>query len=275
MTVRFSTSAARSMIAIACTAVTLAFLPTGVGGAQGTSGTDAQISALKQQVNALERRVTELQIATASVDTAKIRQDEAKIMLLEGQISQLQVEVRGLGADAADSGRQKGTQSASKIVAPFVVVDRAGKVVMRVSDEGGGLSRGVYFYNKNEAVVSHMGATPDGSGRVYVTMNGALPMAMMAISGDGPIFRLGAGTQKAVEIDKSSMVFYSDGGSPLSLFGTKARGKGYMELNNSGGSKMVEAGMLNAGVGYVMANPSRSSVSINGNPSVLMGGAGR
>jgi hypothetical protein len=48
-----------------------------------------------------------------------------------------------------------------------------------------------------------------------------------------------------------------------------------MELNNSDGSKMVEAGMLNAGVGYVMTNPSRSSVSPSGNPSVLMGGAGR
>jgi hypothetical protein len=48
-----------------------------------------------------------------------------------------------------------------------------------------------------------------------------------------------------------------------------------MELNNSDGSKMVEAGMLNAGVGYVMTNPARSSVSPSGNPSVLMGGAGR
>ena len=48
-----------------------------------------------------------------------------------------------------------------------------------------------------------------------------------------------------------------------------------MELNDSSGSKMVEAGMLNAGVGYVMANPSRSSVSPSGNPSELMGGAGR
>jgi hypothetical protein len=217
----------------------------------------------------------ELQIAAAKVDATKIMQDETRITVLESQFSQIAAEVRGLGAAAGDSGGQKASQPAAKIVAPFVVVDRAGKVVMRVTDEGGGLSRGIYLYNKNEVVASHLGVSSDGSGRVYVTQNGALPMAMMAISGNGPIFRLGAGTQKAVEIDKSSMVFYTDGGSPLSLFGTKDRGKGYMELNNSGGSKMVEAGMLNAGVGYVMANPSRSSVGVNGNPSVLMGGAGR
>jgi hypothetical protein len=108
-----------------------------------------------------------------------------------------------------------------------------------------------------------------------VTRKGVLPMAMMAVTPNGPVFHLGEGGKLAVGINLSSLVFYNDSGNPLSLFGTKDRGKGYMELNDSGGSKMVEAGMLNAGKGYVMANPARSSVGINGNPSVLMGGAGR
>jgi len=99
--------------------------------------------------------------------------------------------------------------------------------------------------------------------------------ASMTTGQEGGTFRLNTKGKQAVQIDKSSIVFYSDGGTPLSLFGTKERGKGYMELNDSGGMKMVEAGMLNSKVGYVLATPYRSSVDPKGNPSVLMGGAGR
>ena len=99
--------------------------------------------------------------------------------------------------------------------------------------------------------------------------------ASMTTSKDGGSFQLNTSGKQAVHMDRSSLVFYSDGGNPLSLFGTKERGKGYMELNDSTGTKMVEAGMLNSKVGYVLATPYRSSVGANGNPSVLMGGAGR
>jgi hypothetical protein len=237
---------------------------------QGASGTDQQISALRQQLAALDRRVKELEKVAVPADGGK--PDPAT---LDVRITELEARVRSLQSQVAAGVGSGGAQAATKIAAPFVVVDRAGKPIMRVTDEADGLSRGIYLYTSTAAVAAHIGATGDGSGRIYVTMNGALPMAMMAVSSNGPIFRLGAAAKKAVEIDMSSMVFYNDGGTPLSLFGTKDRGKGYMELNNSGGSKMVEAGMLNAGVGYVMANPSRSSVSPSGNPSVLMGGAGR
>lgn len=269
MTSRLSIGVARSTVAIGCT-VMLALLSTRLASTQGASGTDQQVSALRQQLAALDRRVKDLEKMAVPVDAGT--PDPAT---LAARIVELETKVRSLQSQVAAGVGTGGAQAATKILAPFVVVDRAGKPIMRVTDEADGLSRGIYMYNSNASVAAHIGVTGDGSGRIYVTMNGALPMAMMAVSSNGPIFRLGADAKKAVEIDKSSMVFYNDGGTPLSLFGTKDRGKGYMELNNSGGSKMVEAGMLNAGVGYVMANPSRSSVSPSGNPSVLMGGAGR
>ena len=130
--------------------------------------------------------------------------------------------------------------------------------------------------------------TPTGKTGIGLGVYGSSPMGVYVLKPDGQnidasltttqeggVFRLNASGKQAVQIDKSFLVFYSEGGSPLSLFGTKDRGKGYMELNNSGGLKMVEAGMLNEGKGYVLATPYRSSVGINGNPSVLMGGAGR
>jgi hypothetical protein len=121
-----------------------------------------------------------------------------------------------------------------------------------------------------------LGVFPNAPIGVYVlNADGQHIEASMTTGQEGGSLRLNTNGKQAVQIDKSSIVFYSDGGKPLSQFGTKDRGKGYMELNDSVGTKMVEAGMLKSGVGYVMATPWRSSVDINGNPSVLMGGAGR
>jgi hypothetical protein len=56
------------------------------------------------------------------------------------------------------------------------------------------------------------------------------------------------------------------------MFGTRNKSKGYMELNDSNGSKMVEAGMLDTHKGYVLASPYSPSVEPHGDPSVLKGG---
>lgn len=270
MFARLSTSAVRSAVAIACTVAVFVLLSTRSASTQGTSGANQQISVLQQQLSALDRRVQDLERAAVNVDQEKPEagKPDARIARLEAEVRSLQSEVKA----GAESG---GHQEPGQIVAPFVVVDSAGKPIMRVTEEGSGFSRGIYVYGSKTVISAHLGADADGSGRVYVTKNGELPMALMAVGASGPTFLLSGGGKHAVEIGKSSMVFYSESGNPLSLFGTKDRGKGYMELNDSGGSKMVEAGMLNAGKGYVMANPARSSVGINGNPSVLMGGAGR
>jgi hypothetical protein len=251
-------------------------LSTRIASTQGASGTEQQISALRQQLSALDRRVKDLERAAVPADQGQPEPaTQGKPGTLEGRIAQLETSVHTLQTQAKAGERSGGTEAPAQIVAPFTVVDSAGKPLMRVTEEGHGFSRGIYMYNSNVSIAAHVGSSGDGSGRVYVTKNGELPMALMAVGSQGGIFQLSAGAKKSVVIDKSYIVFYTDGGSPLSLFGTKDRGKGYMELNDSGGSKMVEAGMLKAGVGYVMTNPARSSVSPSGNPSVLMGGAGR
>jgi hypothetical protein len=238
-----------------------------------------EIKVLRQQVLALAARVKELEKKADQADSPEEGKQgkgiEQRLEALDQGQAKLNSEVRSLQREEAAGAGSGGSQAAGQIVAPFTVVDSAGKPLMRVTEEGHGFSRGIYVYDNKTLIAGHLGASGDGSGRVYVTKNGELPMALMAVGSEGGIFQLSAGAKKSVVIDKSYIVFYTDGGSPLSLFGTKNRGKGYMELNDSGGSKMVEAGMLNSGVGYVMTNPARSSVGINGNPSVLMGGAGR
>ena len=279
MAVRLSIITTRSTVAIACTLVVLAILSTRNASTQSTSGTEKQqISVLQKQLSDLNNRVKNLEqaaSATAAADQVKPEPavgEKPTSATMGARIAELEAEVRSLKSEEAGGG---GSHAAGQIVAPFTVVDSAGKPLMRVTEEGHGFSRGIYVYDSKTVIAGHMGAAEDGSGRVYVTENGQLPMALMAVGSQGGMFQVSAGGKKSVLIDKFNMVFYTDGGNPLSLFGTKNRGKGYMELNDSGGSKMVEAGMLNEGKGYVLATPYRSSVGINGNPSVLMGGAGR
>jgi hypothetical protein len=97
----------------------------------------------------------------------------------------------------------------------------------------------------------------------------------MSASAEGGSFELGLGGKPQVKMDKKSLAYYNDGGAVISVFGSKDRTKGYMELNDASGTKMVEAGSLNTRQGYVLASPYRSSVDPRGNPSVLQGGAGR
>jgi hypothetical protein len=62
--------------------------------------------------------------------------------------------------------------------------------------------------------------------------------------------------------------------TPALFLGTRKL-RGYLELNDESGNKMVEAGGLDEHKGYVLTTPYRASVDPRGNPSVLMGGAGR
>lgn len=62
--------------------------------------------------------------------------------------------------------------------------------------------------------------------------------------------------------------------TPALFLGTRKL-RGYLELNDESSNKMVEAGSLDDHKGYVLATPYRTSVDPRGNPSVLMGGAGR
>jgi hypothetical protein len=61
-------------------------------------------------------------------------------------------------------------------------------------------------------------------------------------------------------------------GNGLAFFGAKAVGKGYLDLDDADGAIMVEAGMLNSHVGYVLTNPAQPSSTPEGDPSLIKGG---
>jgi TolA-binding protein len=83
----------------------------------------------------------------------------------------------------------------------------------------------------------------------------------------------GDGGSLRSRLQKESIAFYGDdGNSALSLLGAKNREKGFLQLSDSNGDAMVEAGVLDSHKGYVLASPYQASVDPHGDPSVLRGG---
>ncbi len=279
MTARLSTNAAHSTVAFACTVFVLALSSTTTASAQGASGTDQQLSALRQQLSALDRRVKELEKMAVNVDAGKpdVAPPEARIARLEAEVRSLQSEV------TAGAGRG-GKQEPEQIIAPFVVVDRAGKPLMRVTEEGFGFSRGIYVYDSQTLIAGHLGVMQDGSGRVYVTRKGTLPVVVAAATPDGGSLAVTGptgGSNSAVKLSVGSsggrvQVFPQAGGSTQAeLKATPAGGEfdvynkqgeavGWLETTSGGNGKFtigragkiyVEAAVLQNGKGMIIAGP--------------------
>ena len=253
----FMYSSAQSADVVASTKITDPSLP-------------KEVKLLREQLQILEGRVKELEDAADVVggseeeDAKKLEQRLANI-----ERQQAKLESKAKESDKTDaSDRPEGLT----VVAPFTVVDDDGKPVMRVSVDDGTFSRGVYLFNDAGASVAHLGSSTFG-GRMYVSRPGKLPEAYLGVIEKGSQLKVGSsGSNALLLVNPEDLAFRSEGGSVLALFGTRNKSKGYLELNDSSGSKMVEAGMLDNHKGYVLASPYRASVEPHGDPSVLKGG---
>jgi hypothetical protein len=269
------------MVAITCIAGFALLFPRHAS-TQGASGTEQQLSALKLQLGALEHRVKELEKWAINVDQEKPEATATP----DARIARLEAEVRSLQSEVKAGARSGETQEPAQIVAPFVVVDSAGKPLMRVTDEGNGFSRGIYVYDSNTLITGHMGVMPDGGGRIYVTRKGILPLVVAAATSDGGSLAItgpgGGGVNKnAVKLSVESsggkvQVFPQGGGSAQAeLKGTPAGGEldvynkqgeavGWLEATSGGNGKFtigrggkiyVEAAVLQNGKGMIIAGP--------------------
>jgi hypothetical protein len=269
--IRIPLSARRRLVV----AIGIAALSAGVGWygisaqAQGANpNAEQQLNSLRQQVAGLERRVAEVEKLKGGAVMQESASADARGKLLEQRLANLEKAMESRSDPKA--GPQE-HQALVTFTAPFVVVDHAGKPLMRVQDADESFSRGVYVFDSNGNSVAHMGVL-NGAGRVYVSRAGVLPEAMMAVTEKGPLFRLSAAGKSMVKIDKESLAYYNDADTAIAVFGSKARSKGYLELNDDGGNKMVEAGSLQDHKGYVLASPYETRGGVLGDPSVLKGG---
>jgi hypothetical protein len=283
----------RTLVGAAAVSMLAMFAPP-TGNTQGIKATATTATpkgavdpyTLQKQLQALEKRVLELEKealetaddaadsdAAAAIVDQRLRDGDVAVKQLTARLASVE---KNASDDKSDAG--KGNKDGADddkpmtVTAPFLVVDEDGKPLLRVGEDDGSFSRGLYVFNDKGASVAHMGARLDGLGRVYVSKPNTTPTAVLSAQPEGGALLLGNGSSDLVVLlNIRSLSFMSDSKATLALFGTKDRAKGYLELNDSSGTKMVEAGMLNNNKGYVLASPYRATVDPHGDPSVLKG----
>ena len=216
-----------------------------------------QLALLRQQVSLLEKRVTELEKIKGSVARVDESAQAAK--------------------DSAGTKALDGPDKATTVTAPFVVVDRGGKVVMRVqAGDPGKDSRGIFVYGTaSDLPLAHLGVlSKAGVGRFYVTTaKPGRPQIQAIAETDTPavvaVNRADGNGYNSLE--PQGLMIRNDEGRLIGSI-TSQSGTGYLELSDSSGKAMLEAGTTTSQKGYVKVNPYRASTSPQGDPSVLIGG---
>ena len=232
---------------------------------------EQQLAQLRDQVASLEHRIAQLEKEKGGV--VGVGNDTPNRDPRFAQVDQ-----RLAALEQAAHGPLDVRTGHSTLTAPFTIVDAAGKPIMQVTDAvSGTASRGIYVFSASGIGASaHIGILPNAGGRVYVAIPGNLPEAGMSMSDQGPQFSLNSDSKTAMRMLPGGLYFYGTSGSPIALFGSKGdRAKGYLEINDGAGNKMVEAGSLDSHKGYVLASPYKASTAPTGDPSVLKGGGGK
>lgn len=205
---------------------------------------------LEQKVAALERRTKQLEDQLAVMQQAKAAGEAV-----------------AKSAPAGDKGLT--------VQVPFTVVDQKGKIVMRVQDAGmSALSRGLYVYDSgSDGPMAYVGASSEG-GRIYAAgAKATRPDVQMMATPGGPVFILRSpGGAELVRLDKLGITLLNSKENVASRIGLKDD-RGLVEVDDASGMKMVEAGSLPNGKGYVLANPFTPNMTAAGNPSMLLGGS--
>lgn len=261
-------------VSASCAAILIGFAAFATAQVPPSAAEQQQLAAFRQQVSALEKRVTELEKPKGSAaradESAQAAKEGARTKALEQRLAALELV-------QATKESVLGPDKATIVTAPFVVVDRAGKAIMRVQGEATEkASRGVYVYSAaSDAPLAHMGITTDGVGRIYaknaaskrpqVQMlgpSGGAPALVLVLRDDGEGFN---------SLEQQGLLIRNGDGKPIGSI-TSQSGTGYLALSDSSGNTMVDAGTLKSQKGYVRVNPYRASTSPQGDPSVLIGG---
>jgi hypothetical protein len=181
----------------------------------------------------------------------------------------------------------------------LVVYDMAGKAIVKAQEKGTS-PRGLLVLNAQEQIAAQSTVDSTGAGVVKVLTSKGVGVGGLFASetGGGLALTGGAGGPSAISLKVESTggkvrVFPAAGGSAMAELTAEstggavtiyhprgaplgsmnaANGRGYLELNDATGSKMVEASSQADGKGYVLVTPWQVSVTPQGDPSVLRGG---
>jgi hypothetical protein len=208
-----------------------------LGGAPAAENTDAaELTALRQRVAALSE-----QLATTQ------REAGSRADALAQRIAALEASPRNPSA--------KPNQPATRVVAPFEVVDPAGKTILAVRAS----PRGLTLLDDQGRTIVAASALASGGFVKALAADGTL-QTIMGVNGKfaGFVLRDGdqsRGTLAIAEDGKPILNMSNDNHVVVVALTQAASGGGYLQLGNAAGSSTVEAGTTADGVGLVRAYP--------------------
>ncbi|MEO6058252.1 MAG: hypothetical protein ABIQ49_15620 [Gemmatimonadales bacterium] len=203
---------------------------------ESVTSSQAELAELRRQLTAVTQQMVSLQ-----------RSQSSRSEVLSQRVSALEA-----GGDK--SAARPGT--GSRVVAPFVVVDRAGKAIFSVRAE----PRGFVLATATGEDVAFASALANG-GFFKARAGGGAREVVMGGTGDygGFEVRDGAGQKRAVLAlmgdSKPILGLRNDNNVSVLALTTGASGGGLLQLGDASGNSMVEAGTTAEGVGLVRAYP--------------------
>jgi hypothetical protein len=224
--------------------------------------------------------------------TAKPPADPA-VRSLEARVHQLELELqKRRDPDPANQTSQpvKSVAPGNRGTARFVVVDRAGRAILRVDEKvpvAGTAARvviaagdkdnfGMRVYNSGGVMTAAFGQSQDGAGlmaaydatgKQRAVVNGLVGRISVRNADEKYVAQIGTSDD-----GKGEMRVFNDGELPVAMLTIGSAGAGMLQLADAGGTPTVQAGTTPNGVGVVRAGPAARAGGIGGLPgSFIMG----
>jgi hypothetical protein len=239
-------------------------------------------------------------LASLTVESELKNQPAAKppadpaVRSLEARVRQLELELqKRRDPDPANQPPQsvKSVATGNRVTAPFIVVDRAGRPILRVDEKvppaGSASARvviaagekdnfGMRVFNSGGVMTAAFGQSQEGAGlmaaydatgKQRAVVNGLIGRISVRNQDEKYVAQIGTSDD-----GKGEVGVFNDANLPVAMLTIGTAGAGMLQLADSGGTPTVQAGTAPNGVGVVRTGPMARAGGIGGLPgSFIMG----
>lgn len=167
-------------------------------------------------------------------------------------------------AQPSEQNSPGGGGRAMKVTAPFEVVDKQGRTIMKVQEPSSDAGRGMYIYNDQGLIAASITVLHGSSGGRAVVYDGAGSPSrhvQMLYGKSGPQFVIKGDNEKMMlSADKSGLIYYNAQENPALFLGAGTHNQGVLKILDSDGTSVVEASSLIDKRGVVRVYPAKGTI---------------
>lgn len=227
---------------------------------------EQKVRTLQQENQLQKQEIKELQLVVQALD-ADTKELQDSVLAHDPQAVERRLEaLESRSKDAAAPGGK--ATATSRVVAPFEVVNAAGKPLFAVTELTNAtparISIGLSSTGETQLVLKDAGGrrraamSEYGTGGIMgvVTEAGVFQALLASNAEKGPTLVLTRSDGKnLLTADGGGISLTNKGGNTAVALGFGPQDGGVLEIMNPSGSKMIEAGTTNEGIGVVRAGP--------------------